>query len=73
MPALAIRGDIGSEELRRRARREGNGRVRARLTAAALFAELNPIERLWLHLRDNHLSHCVATSVVGVLTLPAWR
>jgi len=21
--------------------------------------ELNPIERLWLHLRDNRLSHCV--------------
>src|SRR5260370_22341242 len=22
--------------------------------------ELNPIERLWLHLRDNRLSHCVS-------------
>jgi hypothetical protein len=21
--------------------------------------DLNPIERLWLHLRDNRLSHCV--------------
>ena len=21
--------------------------------------ELNPIERLWLHLKDNRLSHCV--------------
>ena len=33
MPALAIRGDIGSEELRRRARRENDGRVSARLIA----------------------------------------
>ena len=24
-----------------------------------LLPELNPIERLWLHLRDNRLSHCV--------------
>src|SRR5262249_39832975 len=24
--------------------------------------ELNPIERLWLHLRDNRLSHCVFQS-----------
>jgi hypothetical protein len=35
MPALAIRGDIGSEELRRRARRERDGRVSARLIAIA--------------------------------------
>ena len=35
MPALAIRGDIGSEELRRRARRESDGRIRARLIAIA--------------------------------------
>jgi len=25
----------------------------------AYSPELNPIERLWLHLRDNRLSHCV--------------
>jgi transposase len=35
MPALSIRGDIGSEELRRRARRERDGRVSARLIAIA--------------------------------------
>ena len=35
MPALAIRGDIGSEELRRRARRERDGRVSARRIAIA--------------------------------------
>jgi transposase len=35
MPALAIRGDIGSEELRRRARRERDGRISARLIAIA--------------------------------------
>src|SRR5262244_4580486 len=35
MPALAIRGDIGSEELRRRARRESDGRISARLIAIA--------------------------------------
>ena len=35
MPALAIRGDIDSEELRRRARRERDGRVRARLIVLA--------------------------------------
>ena len=35
MPALAIRDDIGSEELRRRARRESDGRVSARLIAIA--------------------------------------
>ena len=35
MPALVIRDDIGSEELRRRARRERDGRVSARLIAIA--------------------------------------
>jgi hypothetical protein len=35
MPALAIRSDIGSEELRRRARRERDGRISARLIAIA--------------------------------------
>ena len=35
MAALAIRDDIGSEELRRRARRERDGRVSARLIAIA--------------------------------------
>jgi len=35
MPALAIRGDMNSEELRRRARRESDGRVSARLIAIA--------------------------------------
>ena len=35
MPALAIRGDVGSEELRRRARRERDGRISARLIAIA--------------------------------------
>ena len=35
MSALAIRDDIGSEELRRRARRERDGRVSARLIAIA--------------------------------------
>src|SRR5215475_13617875 len=35
MPALAIRGDMSSEELRRRARRESDGRVSARLIAIA--------------------------------------
>jgi hypothetical protein len=33
MSALSIRDDIGSEELRRRARRESDGRVSARLIA----------------------------------------
>ena len=29
-------------------------------SSGALYSpELNPIERLWLHLRDNRLSHCV--------------
>jgi transposase len=35
MPALAIRDDISSEELRRQARRERDGRVSARLIAIA--------------------------------------
>jgi putative transposase len=35
MPALRIRDDISSEELRRQARREHNGRVSARLIAIA--------------------------------------
>jgi hypothetical protein len=35
MSALVIRDDIGSEELRRRARRERNGCVSARLIAIA--------------------------------------
>lgn len=35
MPALRIRDDIGSEELRRQARREHDGRVSARLIAIA--------------------------------------
>ena len=35
MPALSIRDDIAPEELRRRARREHDGRVSARLIALA--------------------------------------
>jgi 2-dehydro-3-deoxy-D-gluconate 5-dehydrogenase len=35
MPALTIRDDIGSEELRRQARRESDGRISARLIAIA--------------------------------------
>ena len=35
MAALAIRDDMGSEELRRQARRERDGRVSARLIAIA--------------------------------------
>jgi hypothetical protein len=35
MSALSIRDDIGSQELRRRARRESDGRVSARLIAIA--------------------------------------
>jgi hypothetical protein len=35
IPALAIRDDIGSEELRRQARRESDGRISARLIAIA--------------------------------------
>ncbi len=35
IPALVIRNDIGSDELRRRARRERDGRVSARLIAIA--------------------------------------
>jgi len=54
MPALAVRDDISSEELRRQARRERDGRVSARLIAIA-----NALERLRLHLRDNRLSHGV--------------
>ena len=29
--------------------------------------ELNPIERLWLHLRDNRLSHCVFQTTDGIV------
>lgn len=29
--------------------------------------ELNPIERLWLHLRDNRLSHCVFRSTDEII------
>jgi transposase len=29
--------------------------------------ELNPIERLWLHLRDNRLSHCVFQTTEGII------
>src|SRR5215467_13971687 len=29
--------------------------------------ELNPIERLWLHLRDNRLSHCVFQTTEGIV------
>jgi transposase len=29
--------------------------------------ELNPIERLWLHLRDNRLSHCVFQATEGII------
>ena len=39
MPALVIRDDVGSEELRRQARREHDGRVSARLIALA-----NPLD-----------------------------
>jgi hypothetical protein len=39
MSALSIRDDIGSGELRRRARRESDGRVSARLIAIANVLE----------------------------------
>ena len=29
--------------------------------------ELNPIERLWLHLRDNRLSHCVFQTTEAII------
>jgi transposase len=29
--------------------------------------ELNPIERLWLYLRDNRLSHCVFQTSEGII------
>ena len=29
--------------------------------------ELNPIERLWLHLRDNCLYHCVFQTTEGII------
>jgi transposase len=29
--------------------------------------EHNPIERLWLHLRDNRLSHCVFQTTQGII------
>jgi hypothetical protein len=45
MPALAIRDEIGSEELRRRARRERDGRVSARLIAIANAVHLLPVKR----------------------------
>jgi hypothetical protein len=32
--------------------------------------ELNPIERLWLHLRDNRLSHCVFQTTGEILDTP---
>src|SRR5215469_12623899 len=39
--------------------------------------ELNPIERLWLHLRDNRLSHRVFQTTEGIMTAAAktwnWR
>ena len=48
MCALAIRDDISPEELRRRARREGDGRVAARLFVIANALEgTDPCERGW--------------------------
>jgi transposase len=37
--------------------------------------ELNPIERLWLHLRDNRLSHCVfqTTGEIVATCCDAWN
>jgi transposase len=37
--------------------------------------ELNPIERLWLHLRDNRLSHCVFQTTEGIINscCKAWN
>jgi len=77
MPALSIRDDIGSEELRRRARRESNGRVSARLIAIAnalegmdraSAARLAGMDRQtlrdWVH-RDN------AEGIAGLCNRPA--
>jgi transposase len=51
MPALAIRDDIASDELRRRARREHDGRVSARLIALANALEGMDRQTLrdWVH------------------------
>ena len=77
MSALAIRDDIGSEELRRRARRERDGRVSARLiaianalegmdrTSAARLAGMDrQTLRDWVH-RDN------AEGIAGLCNRPA--
>ena len=29
--------------------------------------ELNPIERLWLYLKDNQLSHCVFDNTLDII------
>src|SRR6516225_2713650 len=78
MSGLAIRDDIGSEELRRRARRERDGRVSARLIAIAnalegmdraSAARLAGMDRQtlrdWVH-RYNDWSHEVV--VLGGVT-----
>ena len=66
MPALAIRDDIGSEELRLRARRESDGRVSARLIAIANALEGMDRQTLrdWVH-RYN------AEGIAGLCNRPA--
>ena len=61
--ALKIRDDLGPPALRERVRRETDGRAAARLPDNLTLAplppyspELNPVERVWLYLRERYLS-----------------
>lgn len=78
MPALVIRNDISSQELRRPARRERDGRVGAQLialanaledmgraTAARLAGLGQQILRDWMHRSNAHGTAGLAKGLLG--------
>ena len=75
MPALRIRDDISSEELRRQARRKNDGRVSARLiaianaldgldraSAARMAGMARQTLRDWVHEPREHSLRCATDS-----------
>jgi transposase len=58
---------------------EHDGKPRGRLdvlrSSALHSPELNPIERLWLHLREKIASHCVVRTTKEIIDsyCPAWN
>jgi hypothetical protein len=67
MAGLPIRQDYSPSELRTRAAREKDCRAITLLPLPSASPQLNPVERVWLYLRERYLSHRVLDDYGAVL------